>query len=149
VTERITRGELVLVADLPFYGRAWSNESSALFVQMINTTGGRALGIEAAHLIALAKWLKTEGAPAIRLQTNGRRSQVAALIAAALEPGLFAEVVHRSGMPSLRYLIDKPVKYEEAPDLFCLDLLKFTDLDRLAVLASPSVVKGDLREERP
>ena len=67
---------------------------------------------------------------------------VVALIAAALEPSLFSDVVIRRGIPSLRYLLDKPVKYQEAPDLFCLDLYKFTDLDRLAALAAPSVVKS-------
>jgi hypothetical protein len=45
-------------------------------------------------------------------------------------------------MPSLRYLIDKPAKYEDTPDLFCLDLYKFTDLDRLAALAAPTIVKS-------
>ena len=40
-------------------------------------------------------------------------------------------------MPSLKYLIDAPVKFEAAPDLFCLDLLKEFDIDRLAILAQP------------
>jgi hypothetical protein len=31
--------------------------------------------------------------------------------------------------------VDKPVPYQEAPDLFCLDLYKVTDLDRLPALA--------------
>ena len=43
-----------------------------------------------------------------------------------LEPSLFSEVVVRRGMPSLRHLVDKPVKYADAPDLFCLDLYRFT-----------------------
>jgi hypothetical protein len=38
-------------------------------------------------------------------------------------------------------LIDKPVPYMEAPDLFCLDLYKTTDLDRLAALSLPTAVK--------
>jgi hypothetical protein len=35
------------------------------------------------------------------------------------------------------------VKYQEAPDLFCLDLYNFTDLDRLAALAAPAVVTNE------
>jgi hypothetical protein len=62
------------------------------------------------------------------------RSQVVALVTAALEPEAFAEVVVRNGEKSLRHLIDKPVKYHEAADLFCLDLFKLTDRDRLAAL---------------
>jgi len=69
------------------------------------------------------------------------RNQVVSLLAAALEPALFSEVVIREGIPSLRHLVDKPVKFEDAPDLFCLDLYKSTDLDRLIALAAPAVVK--------
>jgi dienelactone hydrolase len=141
VADRVTRGEQVLAADLPFFGHAWGNESTVLFGQMINTTGGRPLGIETAHLIELAVWLKQQGAPSVRLESNGRRSQVVALTAAALDPNLFSEVAVTNGMPSLRYLIDKPVKYQEAAELFCLDLYKVTDFDRLKTLSLPSVVK--------
>ena len=40
-------------------------------------------------------------------------------------------------MTSLNYLLDTPVPYRSAPDLFCLDLYKYFDIDRLAALASP------------
>jgi len=110
VAERLYRGEQVLAADLPFQGDAWKQDSTWLFEQMIVTTGARPLGIEAAHLIELANWMKHRGAPKVRLETSGIRNQVVALVAAALEPGLFSEVVIRRGMPSLRYLLDKPVK---------------------------------------
>lgn len=134
VTDRLNRGEQVLAADLPFQGNAWKDESTWLFGQMIYTTGARPLGIEVAHLLELARWLKQQGAPSVRLESSGMRNQVVALTAAALEPKLFSAVVVQKGIPSLRYLIDKPVQYHEASDLFCLDLYKVTDLDRLAAL---------------
>src|SRR5579863_1167327 len=143
VAERLYRGEQVVDADLPFHGDAWKQDSTWLFEQMIVTTGARPLGIEAAHLIELAYWLKRQGAPRVRLETSGIRNQVVALIAAALEPNLFSEVVVRHGMTSLRRLVDKPIKYEEAAELFCLDLYKFTDLDRLAALDAPTQVKTE------
>jgi hypothetical protein len=43
-------------------------------------------------------------------------------------------------MTSLSYLLDTPVPYRNAPDLFCLDLYKYFDIDRLTVLASPVTV---------
>jgi hypothetical protein len=92
---------------------------------MIATTGERPLGIEAAQLIALADWLH---AAQVRLETRGIRSQVIARVAAALKPGLFREIVTRDGMKSLRHLLDAPVEYQAAPDLFCLDLYKQFDL---------------------
>ena len=64
------------------------------------------------------------------METSGRRTQVVGLVAAALEPSLFSEVVGRKGMSSLRYLVDKPVPFQDAADLFCLDLYKITDFDQ-------------------
>ncbi len=141
VAERLYRGEQVLAADLPFQGDSWKQDSTWLFEQMIVTTGARPLGIEAAHLIELANWMKRRGAFRVRLETSGMRNQVVALVAAALEPGLFSEVMIRHGIPSLRYLVDKPVKYQDAADLFCLDLYKYADLDGLAALGAPTSVK--------
>jgi hypothetical protein len=39
-------------------------------------------------------------------------------------------------MKSLAYLIDTPVPFRTAPELFCLDLYKYFDLDTLAALAA-------------
>ncbi len=144
VTDRITRGEQVVAADLPFYGKPWKDDSTWLFEQMISTTGARPLGIEVAHLTELARWLKRAGSPRVRLESSGRRTQVVALVAAALDPSLFSEVAVRKGMPSLRYLVDKPVSFQDAADLFCLDLYKVTDIDRLTALAAPTVVKEQI-----
>jgi hypothetical protein len=57
-----------------------------------------------------------------------------------MEPTLFSEVAIHEGMRSLRYLLDAPVKFESAPDLFCLDLYKEFDINRLAALAEPAKV---------
>ena len=145
---RLNLGEQVLAVDLPFTGDAWHQDTTWMFEhtwlleQNLYAIGDRPLGIEAAHLIALANWIQHQSAGKVRLETTGLRNQVVALVASALEPSLFSEVVIRDGMPSLRYLLDKPAKYEDAPDLFCLDLYKFTDLDRLAALAAPTIVKS-------
>jgi hypothetical protein len=40
----------------------------------------------------------------------------------------------------LQHLLDAPVKFEAAPDLFCLDLYKEFDIDRLAMLAEPAKI---------
>jgi dienelactone hydrolase len=140
VTERVNRGEQVLALDLPFHGQAWPSDPTWLVEQMVSTTGGRPLGIEAAHLIEAAHWMKRRGATRVRLEARGMRNQVVALVASALEPNLFSEVVIRHGITSLRYLLDKPVPYHEAADLFCLDLYKITDLDRLGLLSAPTKV---------
>ena len=47
-------------------------------------------------------------------------------------------------MHSLSHLLDAPVAYRDAPDLFCLDLYKDFDLDRLEPLAEPTQVNLDV-----
>jgi dienelactone hydrolase len=137
VSERVNRGERVLAADLLLTGdMAPEKPGPFAYTQMLAATGDRPLGMEAAQLTGLAQWLHSG---AVRVETNGIRSQMTALMAAALEPELFGEVVVRNGMESLRHLLDKPVEYQEAPDLFCLDLYRHFDVARLKELAGNGV----------
>ncbi|MBI4876993.1 MAG: hypothetical protein HY822_20330, partial [Acidobacteria bacterium] len=73
-------------------------------------------------------------APSVRLVSRGIRGQVAALAAQALEPALFDTVVILDGAKSLQHLLDAPVEYQAAPELFCRDLYREFDLDLLARL---------------
>jgi dienelactone hydrolase len=143
VAHRMERGEQVLVLDLLFTGDA-APDQSPLFTEMLGATGERPLGMEAAQLIGLAHWAQMKlGSKAIRLESTGIRTQVVSLVAAALEPHLFSEVLGYDGMRSLSYLLQKPVPYEAAPDLFCLDLYKDFDIDQLEALANPAHVTED------
>jgi hypothetical protein len=138
VADRVNRDEQVLALDLMFTGEAWKVYEPHQYAEGLAGEGERPLGMQAAQLIAVAHWCqKTGGVQKVRIEVRGIRNQVAATLAAALEPTLFSEVVVREGMPSLGYLLDAPVKYEEAPELFCLDLYKEFDLDRIAAFAAP------------
>ena len=140
VSDRLNRGEQVLALDLLFTGDAAPQKPGpSSYAQMLATLGERPLGLEAAQLIGATRWM---GRSKVRLETSGIRSQVAALVAAAIEPGLFSAIVVHEGMPSLGHLLDKPVEYQSAPDLFCLDLYKKFDLDRLAQLAAPVKIEN-------
>jgi hypothetical protein len=100
--------------------------------------GERALGLVAAQLLEITRWIKGQaGVNTVRLEVSGMRSQVAAHLATALEPGLCTELVIREGIPSLSYLLEKPVEYREASELFCLDLYRDFDIDRLTLMAEP------------
>jgi hypothetical protein len=133
VAERANRGEQVLALDLIFTGDAAPRKPDPYhYAQMFSALGERPLGIEVAQLIAAAKWLReSRRAPSIRLAARGIRSQVAALAARALEPALFSAVVVQNGMKSLQHLLDAPVEYQAAPDLFCRDLYKEFDIEQL------------------
>ncbi|HUI41854.1 MAG TPA: hypothetical protein VL523_07785 [Terriglobia bacterium] len=141
VGDRLERGEQVLAVDLVFTGDASPDQPPSLFTQMLAAAGERPLGLEAAQLVGIAHWAAQQFKPArIRVESTGIRSQMEALVAAAIEPGLFAAVASQRGMRSLGYLLEKPVHYEIAPDLFCLDLYKDFDVDRLELLAAPARV---------
>jgi dienelactone hydrolase len=142
ISERANRGEQVVALDLLFHGDAAPPDRELdSYTLTLSTMGQRALGIEAAQLIAVARWMqqRSPGAP-VRLDTTGKRNQVTALIAAALEPELFSEVIVHDGMYSLKYLLDAPVRFHDAPELFCLDLFKDFDIDRLAILVGNTKV---------
>jgi dienelactone hydrolase len=142
VSDRVNRGEQVLALDLLFTGSIRPQEPDPTdYELLVNTIGDRPLGLEVAQLIAVANWLRqAPGVEQVRIETQGIRSQVIALAAAALEPALYSEVVTHGGISSLEYLLATPVPYRNAPDLFCLDLYKFFDLDHLVALARPTKV---------
>lgn len=141
VSDRVNRDEQALALDLLFTGDAWKDTEPYSYAQILDGIGDRPLGLEAAQLISIAQWLRGRtGAPKLRLESTGIRNQAAALVATALEPDLFSELVVHEGIPSLGYLLETPVTFQEAPDLFCLDLYKEFDLDRLAAVAAPTKV---------
>jgi hypothetical protein len=140
--DRVNRGEQVLALDVALMGEAWSEREARRLQQNLNGLGERPIGIEAAELVAAARWLSARAASSkLRLETKGIRSQLVALIAAALEPSVFSEIVVRDGMKSLGYVLEKPVEYIDAPDLFCLDLHREFDVETLAALAGPTRVR--------
>jgi hypothetical protein len=132
----------VLALDVALMGEAWSERETRRLQQNLNGLGERPIGIEAAELLAVARWLAARSASTKpRLETKGIRSQLIALVAAALEPSAFSEIVVRDGMQSLGQVLEKPVEYIDAPDLFCLDLYKEFDIETLAALAAPTRVR--------
>jgi hypothetical protein len=134
----LDRGEQVLALDLFFDGDLLPDRVS--WELLADSSGARPLGLEAAQMVAIASWFHSTTGQPVQVETDGIRNQVIALTAAAIAPGEFSAVVNRNGMKSLSYLMDKPVPFRSAPDLFCLDLYKFFDIDTLASLASPGKV---------
>jgi dienelactone hydrolase len=141
IGDRLDRGEQVLALDLLFTGDAAPDQPRQYLAEMLSASGDRPLGLEAAQLLGIGRWARAQFAPArIRVETSGLRSQLQAVVAAALEPAIFSEVASHRGMKTLGYLLDKPVRYETAPDVFCLDLYRYFDIDRLGALARPGKV---------
>ncbi len=150
VLQRFTRGDQVLALDLMFTGSAWKGKDTFEFAQMLGGLGERPIGLQAAQLVRIARWAEQKsGTAKVRLEVSGIRNQAAALVAAAIEPDLFSEITIRDGIRSFSYLLDKPVNYAQAPELFCLDLYKEFDIDRLEALAAPVTVRSRQARELP
>lgn len=140
----ISRDRQVLALNLLFAGDAspGDREMVSYYAEMIQAIGRRPLGLEAAQLIAIARWARQQWRPpVISVLANGLRSQIVALTAAALEPGLFDAISVREGIRSFAYVYSKPVKFAAAPELFCLDLYKYFDVPDLAALAAPTRIQ--------
>jgi dienelactone hydrolase len=142
ISDRVNSGEQVMALEPLFNGATIPQEpDSTDWETLTATTGDRPLGLQVAQLLAVVHWLQSgSGAGPVRLETDGIRTQLVALVAVALEPSAFSSVVNHHGMRSLSYLLDKPVPFRSAPELFCLDFYKYFDLDRLAVMAAPAKI---------
>jgi hypothetical protein len=162
----MSNGKSVLALEPLFFGQnipGTGDLGVSSYSQMLNGLGERTLGLEAAQIVAVAKWLNTgpqhgsatPGSPltAIAAQrpvaviTSGPRSESVALTAAALEPQMFSSVDARHAISTLSYVLEHPLKYSEVPELMCLDLFRYFDFDALAALAAPGKVHlgtGDL-----
>ena len=145
VSDRVNRGEQVLALDVLFNGSTIPQEPDPADWELLTaTTGDRPLGLEVAQLIAVSNWLRASSGPSqIRLETEGMRSQVIALVAAALDPAAYSSIVSRNTIRSLGYLLEKPIPFRSAPELFCLDLYKYFDLDSLGAMASPARISDE------
>jgi dienelactone hydrolase len=142
VSTRVNRGEQVLALDVVFNGEMIPQSPDPTdYELLVASMGDRPLGLEVGQLIGAAKWLaQTSGQTHLRLEAVGLRSQVVALVAAALEPKLFSEVAITGGMHSLGFLLDAATPLRSAPELFCLDLYKDFDLDHFRAMAAPTKV---------
>jgi len=143
VTERVDRGEQVLALDTVLNGAMMPQEDDpAAWAMMLTADGDRPLGIEVGQLLAAAEWLRsTTGQRHLRMETQGIRSQMVALVAAAIEPDMFNVVVSIDAMDSLSFLMEGPLLFRTAPELFCQDLYKYFDVDRLEAIAAPTKIE--------
>jgi dienelactone hydrolase len=164
----VSRGEKVLVLDPLFFGEnvpGSSDEDTPAYAVMLSSLGQRPLGLEAAQVTALVRWLAEDldhGSPTprsgastlsqlirpVRIITTGPRSQTVALAAAALQPELFSQLELQQSIASLSDVFEHPEAYSKDPEIMCLDLYRDFDFDILAALASPATVNLSATSEQ-
>jgi dienelactone hydrolase len=168
VADDVDRGQRVLVLNPLFFGKTnpGSDERSdaAVFAQLLVALGKRPLGMEAAQVNAVVRWLSKDldhgsptpnnfqtdvkrPVPAVRIVTTGPRAQLITMVAAAIHPDLFSALESRQSIPSLAVVFDHPETYIQAPEMFCLDLYRDFDIDTLSAIAAP--VKVNLSTTEP
>jgi hypothetical protein len=148
VAWHINRGQQVLALNLVFIGDASPDQfggpkslwqPSALYAELLTSVGDRPLGIQVGQLLGATKWLEQEkGVYSVSIETTGMRSQIAALSACALQPTTYSELFVREGIRDFKYLLSKPISYQDAPELFCPDLYKEFSIEHLAALVTPT-----------
>ena len=157
----VSRGQKVLVLDPLFFGQnvpGGIDEEVPAYAQMLGSLGQRPLGLEAAQVTAVVRWLAQnldhgsptprssatplpQPTPSVRIVTTGPRSQTVAMVAAALEPDLFGQLELQQSIPSLSDVYEHPAAYIKAPEIMCLDLYHDFDFNTLATIAAPANVK--------
>ena len=138
----VERGRQVLALSILFTGDARpSKQNMGSLGYMMTAVGAPPLGLEAAQLIAITNWAKQKWHPSqVTLESEGYRMQLVSLVAGALQPRLFRSITIHKGIHSLPDLLVEPVKSEDVPDVFCLDLYKDFGLDMLKAMAEPAAV---------
>ena len=151
----LDRGDQVILLNLLFTGDdapllTEPTYVPSLFASAVAAVGDRPLGLESAQLVAVAHWAQETFDPRpIHVELTGIRTQMAALIAGAIQPGLFSSVTVHQGMESLDFLLQRPVAFGDAPDLFCLNLYKDFDINELIAMAEPTKVLLERSVESP
>ena len=138
----VATGRQVLALSILFTGDANPSERNVgSFGYMMTAVGAPPLGLEAAQLIGITNWAKQRWNPSqLSLESQGYRMQLVSLVAGALHPQLFHSITIHEGLHSLADLLVEPVKSNEVPDVFCLDLYKDFDFDMLKSMAEPANV---------
>jgi dienelactone hydrolase len=132
----LAAGERVVAIDLFGFGEA-KGTIDGYELSMIETVGHRLLGIQAAQLAAVARWTnQRHPASRVKLVTIGPRTGVIALIAAALDPNAVSSVETTKAWTTLKTLIHRNTDVRDAPELFCLGLLRDFDLPQIKALAN-------------
>jgi dienelactone hydrolase len=102
---------------------------------LLESTGHRLLGQMVAQVLAAARAAAAAtGGERVRLVATGSRGNVAALLAAGLEPGLFSELIDYGNLGSLASLLETCERYENQPALYCFGLLEVADRPEMVAL---------------
>jgi len=147
LADAIRQGRRAVTVDLLLMGECQPVEGlaprrNAQASMMISAAGHRALGIQVSQLKTVIDWIRRDrSGESIEIAARGRMAGLAALATAALNPGCCDRVRVVGLESSLKELPRIPVKYDDAPSLFCFCLLEVADIPEMIEMAKPTVVE--------
>ena len=127
-------GSRVVVVDPYGFGESKVAEKEYLFSLLVGAVGERPLGLASGQVLAAARWRAEVDGPAPRLVSDGPRTGVVALVAAALDAKAISGVELNRPMSSLKEVLSSGKEYSSGPELFCFGLLGSFDLDRMGAM---------------
>lgn len=128
----VAEGKRVLVMDPFLLGESKIVTRGFLFAMLLAGLGERPLGLQASQIAAAARWLACCG-QSVTVQASGRRTGLAALVAAALEPKIERTRI-QGGLRSLRQILEENLMVDAVPEFFCFGLLEQFDVPQIAAL---------------
>jgi dienelactone hydrolase len=157
VADDVDRGQRVLVLNPLFFSEGKLNaedrSGATVFAQLLTALGERPLGMEAAQVNAVVRWLGKDfdhgsptpnnfhlpekPTPAVRIVTAGPRAQIIAMVAAAIRPELFSALESRESISSFAAAYEHPKDFVQDPEMMCIDLYRDFDINTLAAIAAP------------
>ncbi len=104
--------------------------------QLAATVGKRALGIQADQIQSVVnEFAKRLDLKAVEIISNGPRSGLAALCAAALDDSQSISALHSEGLPaSLKEFLKPEASFDKTPEIYCFGLLECFDISDLKTL---------------
>jgi hypothetical protein len=132
----LASGHRVIAVDPTFVGEAGMGGRTYLHALLVATLGQRALGIEAAQVIAMSRWASEQFKLTSAVQTLGPRSSLVALFAKALEPKHVGELKPSQHIEDLHGILRNNWTVSDKPEMFCFGLLEHFNVPQLKVLAA-------------
>lgn len=130
IARLLEQGERVIAVDPFYFGESALGNKDFLYGLLLSSVGERPLGIEAAQVAAVANWAAKEKKSTVRLESFGSRTGLVALCA-AVGSDVITDLTTHDALKSLKDVIAQNKGVNEAPDLFTMGLLEFTDIPQL------------------
>jgi hypothetical protein len=131
------RKQRVIAIDPFYFGECRIESRDYLYALLVSALGERPLGIQAAQVTAVARWLHSKYGK-VTVEAFGPRTSLIAQVSAALETSAIGAVKLHQPMSSLKDPIRKDLEVRAGPELFCFGLAEWFDVKQLDALASPN-----------